>query len=475
MFQKILVALLALCGFSANSQVTITGHFSGQRRQAVSIKYCANYYQALDWENTYRETEVDEDGQFSFKLKINHPFEIGSMYADTDMLLYGMYLFPGDSIHFEIDVDGIAASGTGGVHFEIKAQLSELYSLHRNTDYSSLSHQEYIETIQAELESEFSLVETFYETGQISAKQLEYYRANFETDYMISYVQYSWRKQDITTDFYSPKSLEMFTAGIPLEREDLLNNTRYIHFLDQFNYAYLAAARNEAEDSVDNYILWRKKFDLRDSIIDLYLTGKFAEAARYSLLLDELRILGYAKGREHYESVLETVNAEKRRVLSKIDDPKLDSMIERAYSAILIQEKDIPQFTALSQSGDTLDFSEFKGKVVYLDIWATSCAPCRSEIGPSQRLAASLDEDSVIMISISIDNDSSQAFEFAESRDMPGRHYWAPQGWNSELVRAMSISGIPQYYIINPEGKIVNANAPRPSSGVEDALRDAWR
>lgn len=213
-------------------------------------------------ESTYREASVDSAGKFSVFLESARPFKLSSFHSDSELLFYGVHLFPGDSLHLDIDGGEVKASGSGEIHYRIKEEISSLNISYRNTDYGSLAHEEYIATIQSELNSKLQVVEEHFEIGHINVAELQYYQSIFETDFMISYVQYAWRKSDITSEFYSPQSIDSFTLGIPIEREEFLSNPVYIHFLDQFNYAFLAAARNEASNSLANHKLWQYKFQL---------------------------------------------------------------------------------------------------------------------------------------------------------------------------------------------------------------------
>jgi len=48
--------------------------------------------------------------------------------------------------------------------------------------------------------------------------------------------------------------------------------------------------------------------------------------------------------------------------------------------------------------------------------------------------------------------------------DLPGVQLFADQDWNSQFVKAYGIEGIPRYILIDPDGNIVSADAPRPSN-----------
>jgi hypothetical protein len=49
-------------------------------------------------------------------------------------------------------------------------------------------------------------------------------------------------------------------------------------------------------------------------------------------------------------------------------------------------------------------------------------------------------------------------------KELTGVQLFSDNAWNSEFIQAYKIQGIPRFILIDPQGKIVNADAPRPSS-----------
>jgi thiol-disulfide isomerase/thioredoxin len=108
--------------------------------------------------------------------------------------------------------------------------------------------------------------------------------------------------------------------------------------------------------------------------------------------------------------------------------------------------------------------SDFKGKVVVLDIWAMWCAPCLAEKPFFQKVEESFkDRDDIVFIGISHDG--------LASKDV-WKKFVARKGWkNIELIanydesigKYYKVEGIPRLMIFDKQGKIVTVDAPRPS------------
>lgn len=112
-------------------------------------------------------------------------------------------------------------------------------------------------------------------------------------------------------------------------------------------------------------------------------------------------------------------------------------------------------------NGNAVDFGSFRGKYVYVDIWASWCQPCRGEIPHLQALEKSLGRKDVTFVSISVDQDPAAWQKAAKEFNLEGN-----QLINSDagLCKALNVRFIPRFMLVDPEGNIVNADAPRPSS-----------
>ena len=118
-------------------------------------------------------------------------------------------------------------------------------------------------------------------------------------------------------------------------------------------------------------------------------------------------------------------------------------------------------FKYLDINGKEVSLDDFKGRYVYIDIWATWCAPCREELPHLQMLEKAFQGTNISFVSISTDQDEAKWKQTVKDEKMGGIQLHT--GGDEDFLNAFRVKGIPRFILINPEGRIENANMTRPS------------
>lgn len=128
--------------------------------------------------------------------------------------------------------------------------------------------------------------------------------------------------------------------------------------------------------------------------------------------------------------------------------------------------KPAPAFAMEDIDGKTVKLSDFKGKYVYVDIWATWCGPCKMEIPALKKLEEEYSSKNIVFVSMSVDEPKNKEIwsTFVKEKDLQGVQIFTNQGWQAPFVTDLEVRGIPRFVLISPEGLIVDPDAPRPSS-----------
>ena len=116
--------------------------------------------------------------------------------------------------------------------------------------------------------------------------------------------------------------------------------------------------------------------------------------------------------------------------------------------------------------GGSISLQELRGKLLYIDVWATWCGPCIKEMPALKELVKEYAKKDIEFVSISIDgkNDYDKWKKMVPEKNVGGIQLYDAEGLDSDFMKAFSVSLIPRFMMIDSEGKIITAKAPRPSS-----------
>jgi len=127
--------------------------------------------------------------------------------------------------------------------------------------------------------------------------------------------------------------------------------------------------------------------------------------------------------------------------------------------------KPAPEFEGYTPEGKKVSIKNLKGKVIYIDIWATWCGPCIAEIPASKKLQQEFsNEEKIQFLNVSVDRNQSDWEKFLKEDKMwKGLHIIIEPDKIQTLYSTYKLFGIPDYILIDRSGNIVNMKAPRPS------------
>ena len=274
------------------------------------------------------------------------------------------------------------------------------------------------------------------------------------------------------------KAREFFT-------ENVLTNSQYY----AFNYAFQMRKRGQALDSDPDFNEFFKTIDLSDERTcrvmlsnmlnvkaDLY-DAEIPYSLRYLSAVYELSPTMQVRdsvAARYIESVFRDGRISSREeadaLLAKAAEVGVDEAVIQKYSSSadkilsLAPGCDAIDFEVEDPSGKTVRLSDFRGKVVYIDFWATWCLPCCMQIPYMEKIAAKYKGDKrVACISISLD---SKVGDWNEklAEDKPFWPQYRAADGGRAIQQAYCFGAIPRFMLFGKDGKIVTVDAPRPQS-----------
>jgi thiol-disulfide isomerase/thioredoxin len=229
------------------------------------------------------------------------------------------------------------------------------------------------------------------------------------------------------------------------------------------------------------------KRDMKNNPDSIIFTGK---GSLENTILNK-RILANKKYIQHdlsnlnEKELLVLIDEMKNEDFERLKDKRLDSLFVRGeksqinmnvfslrkkYAKILITDQlkgtVSASFDYENHMGGKTKLEDFKGKYVYIDVWATWCGPCRGEIPALKKVEEKYHDKNIAFISISVDvdKDHEKWKNFVNDKQLGGVQLFADKDWNSDFIKSYGVISIPRFILIDPNGKIIKSDAARPSN-----------
>ena len=120
--------------------------------------------------------------------------------------------------------------------------------------------------------------------------------------------------------------------------------------------------------------------------------------------------------------------------------------------------KTAPEFSLPDTAGVSVSLSDFRGKYVLLDFWASWCPPCRRENPNVVKAFQEYKDKNFTIIGISLDNNKDKWMKAIADDNLAWRHVSDLKYWDSEIPALYGVRGIPANILLDPNGVIIARN-----------------
>lgn len=121
-------------------------------------------------------------------------------------------------------------------------------------------------------------------------------------------------------------------------------------------------------------------------------------------------------------------------------------------TSIAEARNELPPFTLKQlESGELVSSEALKGKVLYVDFWASWCKPCRKTFPFMNELTKNYDESEFQVIAVNLDENEEEAKNFLKKYPAEFNVYRDP---TNELAKSMNVPGLPVAYIVDKQGQV---------------------
>lgn len=128
-------------------------------------------------------------------------------------------------------------------------------------------------------------------------------------------------------------------------------------------------------------------------------------------------------------------------------------------------KKYLPKDLALiDNKGNTVQFKDLEGKVLYIDFWATWCAPCLANMPDSKKLMEEFkSREDIVFVYINIKDSKKKWLSYLDKNNIDGIQLFANEEISEKLYEEFYINGIPRYLIVAKDGKLIESVALTPA------------
>lgn len=192
-----------------------------------------------------------------------------------------------------------------------------------------------------------------------------------------------------------------------------------------------------------NYAGWRTAFEARLPAIEKQLKT-LAPDPEFTKLIRKRE----AENDESYKEIFREIG-----------------VLKDVPTAIDRKGKPAPYFEYENEKGAKIKRSDFKGKYVFIDLWATWCKPCVTEFPSLQRLEERYAGKNIAFVSISLDKIELRAKwkKMLADKHLDGIQLIADKDFNSDFVKAFHVQAIPHFILVAPNGIVLEPQALYPS------------
>ncbi|MGZ4116422.1 MAG: TlpA family protein disulfide reductase [Bacteroidia bacterium] len=471
--KKIFFNLLFFSTALMHSQnVTINCHFISPVKDSCSIR--ADKYYIKDFEPVYKTPIKDDQCRFNFNIEKPSIAEL--MYNGQSV---NIWLEPGDNLNLTITEDSlykaIKIEGTGITQNEF---LRSFYLTFKDAFDKNIVKQKILSTGADAFE-----IAIFNERK----KQSEFFNAysgkeKFSTSfssYVSNLIKYTYFSKLLSYPIVNANESKVLTVNplpdvllenvnsVLANNDDALNCDAYRNFL--FYYIiYNTSKLNHFNKFTDN----STSMEMKMGFCNQNIQGKSNIYSIANYLNDNVNLVSPYTAKHIYGLLCTNEkNAEYCKLLKTKCEQKIKS--KEVVSSAAPAENSTGDVKILGSDGKYFTLNDFKGKVVYVDYWASWCGPCRGQFPFSKELHKKFTAKqlkNIVFLYVSIDK-TEEIWKNAIEQNGLGEmtNGLVPGDWGSEIVKYFQINSIPRYMLIDKKGNIVDLNAKRPS---DDAVYD---
>jgi thiol-disulfide isomerase/thioredoxin len=418
----------------------------------------------LTYNSVTDTVKIDENGQFTAKIMISNPTGISFVSGRNYTRIYAL---PQSTVNFTANATNFfnTLSFTGNEeeannYLALQSKTMQNAGLNTENFLYAADHNVFLVSLNGLVEKQKQQLDEF--ATQNTEKYPDFVLLETERLKML--------EASLILTYYTPLAN---SDKIITEIDNRLNSL--ISEIDLNNPKMINVS--EFKPLVQNYIAFLLNKQIKSEKIEFSSASQYAEY--YFAKIDEVFIENTVREEVYYsflkdfiayygaESVVEVYSKYRDIATNKTRLSELEKIFSE-YNKLAKGQPSV-NWSFPDVNGKYYSLSDFKGKYVYIDVWAAWCGPCKRELPFLAELKEKFSGKNIEIIGISVDENREDWINMLQSQNMKGIQLHAG-GWDNELCNHFKITGIPRFILLDKAGNIINANADRPSGNIEEVL-----
>jgi thiol-disulfide isomerase/thioredoxin len=435
--------------------------FDFPKDDSVNIKV---FHYPILTEKVLAQLGTDSTGHGLIQLELSKPLMLDMAMNNN---LYKLYLKPG----YDLKISKDTTQSPGSILFEGEGAVMNNYLNHVSTlldanyliDYDFKAFTKKYDSLNAIVENYSN---SYFSNFSIPKDELELLKQTTKMRFLFIKAEYGHRAHEAA---YTEQAFK-YLNGEPAEKIKISDEQQSLFSDIPFDTTYLMDGMFEYKSVLYQYL--REKHLLSFEFEFLKTPDQWPR--RSNTLIKNG---SYPRGISEY-----LIARDLMFWMEKIT-PEIDSLFDEfkrdfegsIYTADLQTKYDeltgllpgniAPNFSGRDLEGKLISLKDFKGKVVYVDVWATWCGPCVEEIPHAKKLQTAFKSKNVIFLNVSVDKiQEAWRQKLTKEKDWLGIHIILDKREIDSLSENYKLYGIPKYFLIDQSGRIVSVHASRPSS-----------
>lgn len=266
--------------------------------------------------------------------------------------------------------------------------------------------------------------------------------------------RYSLQKEKLHFEQKDIKNIKEDELLNYLNRVDLLKFKFYRDWLDRYSKHHFKIKLQKSSN--------KAYFDLRILFDSVYDSNLFHKKTKKYILFNNLSQIGATYSFKDY-------NLYYNKFTKLYKDSTLTKELNKKYLGKTITKNELKQTYLVNRQKEEMDLEaiikENKGKLIYVDFWASWCAPCRAAMPASKILANDYKNKDIALVYISIDKDFEKWEKATKDEKLVGKNTLLAINYpDANFYKELKLETIPRYLLYNKEGKLIHQNAPSPDT-----------